>query len=122
MSQFIVLKLPSFSDLRGSLSVIDSALPFPIVRVYWIYGSDGHVRGGHRHAQTRQALVAVSGQVSICVNDGVHSETVLLDHPSKCLLVEPDDWHTMTFGPGSVLLCFASHPYDRNDYIDTPYE
>ncbi|MFB2604215.1 WxcM-like domain-containing protein [Rhizobium phaseoli] len=28
----------------------------------------------------------------------------------------------MTFGPGSILLVFASHGYDKDDYIDTPYE
>ena len=122
MSQFTVVDLPSHADPRGSLSVLDRILPFPVVRAYWIYGADGQVRGGHRHGVTRQALVAIHGVVSVYVNDGTHEATVSLDHPSKCLLVEPEDWHTMTFGSDSVLLCFASHSYDRSDYIDTPYE
>jgi hypothetical protein len=37
-------------------------------------------------------------------------------------LVEPKDWHTMTFGVGAVLLVMSSQPYDRSEYIDTPYE
>jgi mannose-6-phosphate isomerase-like protein (cupin superfamily) len=122
MSHFALLMLPTFTDPRGDLTVLDGALPFVPVRTYWIYGADGQTRGGHRHTHTRQALVAVNGAVSIYMNDGVTSETVVLDKPGKCLLVEPKDWHTMTFGPGSVLLVMSSHHYDRSEYIDTPYE
>jgi hypothetical protein len=56
------------------------------------------------------------------MNDGVSVDHLVLDHPGQCLLVEPKDWHTMTFGPNSVLLVMSSHPYDRSEYIDTPYE
>lgn len=122
MSHFTTLNLPTFTDARGSLSVLEGALPFNVVRTYWIYGADGQTRGGHRHTYTRQALVAVSGTVSVYMNDGVTEETVELLHPGQCLLVDPKDWHTMTFGPGSVLLVLSSHPYDRSEYIDTPYE
>lgn len=122
MAHFTILSLPTFTDVRGTLTVLESALPFSVVRSYWIYGADGHVRGGHRHTYTRQALVALSGTVSMYMNDGITSETIELSHPSQCLLVEPKDWHTMTFGPGAVLLVMSSHPYDRKEYIDTPYE
>lgn len=122
MTHFAVLNLPTFTDPRGVLTVLEGALPFSVVRTYWIYGADGQTRGGHRHTRTRQALIAVSGTVSIYMNDGVTADTVELNHPSKCLLVEPKDWHTMTFGPGSVLLVMSSHFYDRSEYIDTPYE
>ena len=122
MTHFTILNLPTFTDSRGSLSVLEGALPFTALRTYWIYGAEGQTRGGHRHTHTRQALVAVSGTISVFMNDGVTSDTVELNHPSQCLLVEPKDWHTMTFGPGSVLLVMSSHPYDRSEYIDTPYE
>ncbi|OWY27306.1 sugar 3,4-ketoisomerase [Herbaspirillum robiniae] len=122
MTYFTVLNLPTFTDSRGSLTVLQDSLPFEVVRTYWIYGANGETRGGHRHIHTRQALIAVSGKVSIYMNDGVTTDTVDLDHPSKCLLVEPKDWHTMTFDTGAVLLVMSSHPYDRSEYIDTPYE
>ncbi len=121
-SHFTTLNLPTFTDPRGALTVLEQALPFDVVRTYWIYGADGQTRGGHRHTHTRQALIAMSGQVSIYMNDGVTQETVKLSQPNQCLLVEPKDWHTMTFGPGSILLVMSSHPYDRSEYIDTPYE
>lgn len=122
MPHFTVLSLPTFSDPRGSLTVLERALPFDVVRTYWIYEADGETRGGHRHTYTRQALCALSGEVSMYMNDGVTEEVILLNHPSKCLLVEPKDWHTMTFGKNAVLLVMSSHPYDRDEYIDTPYE
>lgn len=122
MSHFLILSLPTFHDSRGSLTVLEKALPFNVVRIYWIFGSDGQTRGGHRHSHTRQALIAVSGKVTMYMNDGVIEETLVLDHPSKCLLVEPKDWHTMTFADNAVLLVMSSHPYNRGEYIDTPYE
>jgi len=122
LTHFAILDLPTFSDPRGALTVLDGALPFLIKRTYWIYGADGQVRGGHRHQKTRQALIAITGSVSIYMNDGVVSDNIVLDSPSRCLLVEPKDWHTMTFCPGSVLLVMSSHPYDRSEYIDTKYD
>lgn len=121
MSNFKVIELPRFGDDRGVLTVVDRVLPFPAERLYWIHGVEGQVRGGHRHHKTRQGLIAISGTVSIYLNDGSNSATVMLDAPHKCLVVEPEDWHTMTFTNGSVLLVLASHPYDVNDYIDQPY-
>jgi hypothetical protein len=121
-SHFPIIYLPTFSDPKGVLTVMEKKLPFTVFRIFWIYGADGQTRGGHRHAHTRLALVALGGEVSIYLNDGLVSETVGLTAPNQCLLVEPKDWHTMTFGVGAVLLVMASHPYDRGDYIDTPYE
>ena len=122
MSHFAILNLPTFDDTRGSLTVLEKALPFEVVRSYWIYGADGQTRGGHRHMYSRQALVAVCGTVTMYMNDGVTEETLVLDHPSKCLLVEPKDWHTMSFAYNAVLLVMSSQPYHRGEYIDTPYE
>ncbi|QHE83770.1 sugar 3,4-ketoisomerase [Hydrogenophaga sp. BPS33] len=121
MSHFQLLKLPTFTDPRGALTVMEGSLPFPVVRSYWIYGADGQTRGGHRHRHTQQALVAVAGSVTIYMNDGQQTENIRLESPGDCLLVQPKDWHTMTFGPGSVLLVMSSHSYDRSEYIDEPY-
>lgn len=121
MTPFVLLDLPTFTDSRGSLTVLDRTLPFTVVRSYWIYDADGQVRGGHRHRHTRQALVAVKGTVIIYMNDGITEDSIVLERPGKCLLVEPKDWHTMTFGAGAVLLVMSSHPYDLGEYIDEPY-
>jgi hypothetical protein len=122
VSNFKIFQLPTFSDERGVLTVLEKVLPFKVVRIYWIYGADGQTRGGHRHLQTRQALIALHGHISIYMNDGIAQEMVELIHPNQCLLVDTKDWHTMSFGPGSILMVLSSHFYDRNDYIDKPYE
>jgi mannose-6-phosphate isomerase-like protein (cupin superfamily) len=121
MSHFTILSLPTFADARGGLTVLDRALPFDIKRTYWIYDAAGQTRGGHRHHRTRQALIAIAGSITIYMNDGHAIENIVLDSPGKCLLVEPKDWHTMTFGQGSVLLVMASRSYDQSDYIDEAY-
>ena len=121
MSEFKVIQLPEFRDARGQLVVMQQALPFPPQRVFWISGADGQTRGGHRHHITRQALVAMAGSVAVLMHDGKHLETIVLDRPSQCLLVEPDDWHTMTFAAGAILLVLASAPYDVHDYVDEDY-
>lgn len=121
MSTFRVIDLPTFRDSRGELVPLQDALPFEVRRMFWIFGADGHTRGGHRHHVNRQALVAMAGSVSVLMHDGRRRETIVLDHPNRCLIVEPDDWHTMTFGPGAVLLVFASARYDVADYIDEDY-
>lgn len=122
MSHFNVLKLPTFMDSRGSLTVLERVVPFEVNRVYWIYDADGQTRGGHRHAYTRQAMIAIKGIVSIYMNDGIADETIILNCPYQCLLVEPKDWHTMSFSNNAILLVISSHPYDRSEYIDEPYE
>lgn len=121
MSEFKTLDLPAFADSRGRLTVMQKALPFEAKRVFWIDGADGQTRGGHRHHTTRQALVAIVGRVVVFMDDGRHQAEIVLDRPNICLLVEPDDWHTMAFGPGAILLVFASQPYDVKDYIDQRY-
>jgi dTDP-4-dehydrorhamnose 3,5-epimerase-like enzyme len=122
MERITLLDLPTFSDHRGSLTVLEQVIPFQIVRTYWIYGAGGQTRGGHRHHVTRQALVAITGTVTVFMNDGVEHGSIGLSKPSQCLLIEPKDWHTMTFGEGAVLLVMASHPYNRSDYIEKDYE
>jgi hypothetical protein len=122
MSAFVQVKLKSVADERGMLVVAQQAFGFDIRRVFWILGGPLRIRGEHRHHVTRQAFVAVVGSVEIRLDDGVHTATVVLDSPANSLLVEPDDWHSMHFSEGAVLLVFASHDYDPDDYIYEPYE
>ena len=116
-----IIELPTFSDERGSLTVVEKLLPFDIKRFYYIYDVS-FKRGGHRHHKSIQALIALNGSCEIYVNDGEDEKLFLLDTPNKCLIVEPQDWHTMDkFSQGSILLVFASEYYDVDDYIDEEY-
>ncbi len=116
-----IIKIPTFEDEKGFLTVMEDILPFQIKRSYWIYGADKKIRGGHRHKITRQALIALSGTVDLKTNDGTKESFYTLDDPSKCIIIEPEDWHTMYFKNKSVLLVFASEKYDKSDYIYSAY-
>ena len=116
-----IIKIPTYSDERGLLTVMEDILPFEIKRVYWIYGADEKIRGGHRHKITQQALVAITGSVDLKINNGKQEFSYILDDPAKCIIIEPEDWHTMYFKNNAVLIVFASHKYEKSDYIDSSY-
>ncbi len=121
MPQLLTLK--THSDNRGSLSVMDDhEIPFLIKRIFYIYNVDDSKRGGHRHHKTSQALICITGSCSIECYNGKEKTTYLLDHPKKCLIVYPEDWHIMeNFSHNTVLLVLASHYYDKDDYIFEQY-
>ena len=118
-----LLELNSFHDSRGSLSVIEKIIPFEIRRVFYIYNVDESERGKHRHHKTIQAAICVSGSCLIQTDNGIFKESYLLDKPDKCLILYPEDFHTMSsFSNGAVLLVLASEYFDKDDYIYQPYE
>ena len=121
-----LLNLKTHHDSRGNLTVIDNLrkeLPFTVKRVFYIYEVDKSIRGGHRHKKTYQAAICLNGSCVISNNDGEKEEVFLLDNPSKCLILKPNDWHVMSrFSGNSILLVFASESFDINDYIFEEYD
>ena len=109
--------LPTFKDNRGNLTVLEKELKFPIERIFWIYDSDYKTRGGHRHKKNKQGLISIAGTVKISIENKEGSYSYILNDPSKCLILEPDDWHEMEFSKNSILLVLASMIFDANDYI-----
>ncbi len=117
-----LIDLKTFTDKRGNLTVIEKTIPFDIRRIFYIYGVDSSVRGGHRHKKTIQAAICIQGSCHINNNDGNASSEFVLDKPNKCLILEPKDWHTMdNFTPNAILMVLASEYFDQNDYIFEPY-
>lgn len=117
-----IINLKTHSDKRGNLTVIENQLPFSINRIFYIYGVDDSIRGGHRHKTTYQAAVCLNGSCIVSNNDGEKKEDFLLNNPNKCLILEPKDWHEMhNFTPDAVFIVFASTKFDINDYIYEKY-
>jgi hypothetical protein len=114
------IRLTTIAENRGTLTVVEKGVPFPVKRIFYTYNvPPGTVRGGHGHKRTRIALVAAAG---VCVVSGFsltgEAWTYRLDDPSRCLVLEPGDWHRMAFEKaGTVLICFASEEYDPDDYV-----
>jgi dTDP-4-dehydrorhamnose 3,5-epimerase-like enzyme len=116
-----LIEIKTITDQRGSLNVIEGTrqVPFPIRRVFYMYDVPAHSsRGGHGHKKNRQALICLSGSCEVIVNTAENEQVFRLDHPAKCLLLEPSDWHVMReFSFQAVLMVLASEYYDAQDYI-----
>src|SRR4030042_5833565 len=113
-----LIDLKTFSDKRWNLTVIEKIIPFEIKRIFYIYGVDDSVRGSHRHHKTIQAAICLKGSCVVSNNDGNIKEEFYLAKPSKCLLIEPADWHKMHhFTKDAILMVLASEYFDPNDYI-----
>jgi dTDP-4-dehydrorhamnose 3,5-epimerase-like enzyme len=118
-----IISLKTFTDSRGNLTVIENALPFQIKRIFYIYGVDSSVRGGHRHRKTIQAAICIKGRCKIYNNDSEREEVFSLDKPHKCLILDCRDWHKMyDFSKNAILMVLASEIFDESDYIFEGYD
>jgi UDP-2-acetamido-3-amino-2,3-dideoxy-glucuronate N-acetyltransferase len=108
-------------DLRGSLVATDFSgdLPFMPRRAYVV--SDvptKNVRGEHAHRVCEQFLLCLVGSVSCVVGNAETRQEFRLDRPDIGLYIPPMTWGTQyNYSPDSLLLVFASHEYDADDYI-----
>ena len=116
-----MLKFDIKGDERGSLIALESLknIPFEIKRVYYIFGNKNNVRRGfHAHKNLQQVLIAVSGSCKILLDDGTNKQEVLLDSPSKGLLIKNCVWREMfDFSSDCVLMVLANEVYEESDYI-----
>jgi acetyltransferase-like isoleucine patch superfamily enzyme/dTDP-4-dehydrorhamnose 3,5-epimerase-like enzyme len=108
-------------DLRGSLSAgeFSSQIPFVPKRYFLVFDVPGKdVRGEHAHRRCEQFLVAIRGSLSVVVDDGKHSEEIVLDAPNVGLYLPPMVWAVQyKYSTDAMLLVFASDHYDPGDYI-----
>lgn len=123
-ADFGLIKLPEAVDERGCLCVVDpksSGFPFDIKRVFWIYGvPSGRTRGEHAHHTCAEVLVPLCGHFTAHVTDGRHSADFVMDNRAEGLYIPPMAWCSFTdFSDDCVCLCLASHPYDKEGYINT---
>ncbi len=108
-------------DERGMLVALEyeKECPFPIKRVYYMYGTKKNVRRGyHSHKNLQQLLICINGSCKIHLDDGEEIKEVILDTPQKGLYLGNGIWREMyDFTPDAVLMALASELYDEKDYI-----
>ena len=115
-------ELDTFSSERGNLTVFENIIPGTIQRIFYIYQAGQAPRAGHRHHRAWNALICLNGTCRVYNNNGREEETFWLTDPRQCLVLEPEDWHTMDeFSEGAILLVISNELYDQNDYIHEPY-
>jgi UDP-2-acetamido-3-amino-2,3-dideoxy-glucuronate N-acetyltransferase len=114
-------QLPAFEDIRGRLVAAEmaEALPFVPARFFLVHAvPSSEVRGEHAHRRCEQFLVCVKGSVHVLADDGSTRQEIILDRPEIGIHIKPLVWGTQyKYSADAVLLVFASHPYDADDYI-----
>ncbi|MDO5980112.1 sugar 3,4-ketoisomerase [Flavivirga spongiicola] len=115
-----VLIIPKIKDPRGNLAVIEKDIvPFKIKRVYYLFDiPSGSYRGGHAHKELSQFVIALSGSFEVVLKDREKTKRVILNSPTKGLLITPGIWRELeNFSSGAVCLVVASDIYKEEDYI-----
>ena len=113
----------SFSDDKSCGGVVfaegERDIPFEIKRVYCVLGAQAETqRGYHAHKKNYQLLFCPYGAIEIIVDDGIDRETVVLDSPTKGLILYPCLWREMIWKKDDSVLCVAaSEFYDAKEYI-----
>ena len=113
-----IVDVPTFTDERGAISVLDKELPFQVKRVFWLHHFlEGKDRGAHALLDSSEIMVAVHGSFVVDLDDTVNQISVLLDDPSKGLMIRPGIWfRTHSYKEDGVSLILAEEEYARNKY------
>ncbi len=114
----IVIDVPTFTDERGAISVLDKELPFQVRRVFWLHHiQEGKDRGAHALLDSSEIMVAVHGSFIVDLDDTVNKTSVLLDDPSKGLTIRPGVWfRAHSYKEDGVSLILAEEEYARDKY------
>ncbi|WP_460915221.1 sugar 3,4-ketoisomerase [Spirosoma areae] len=114
--------LKTFTSDTGNLTVFENIIPGVIQRVFYIYEAGITARAGHRHHRAWHALICLSGSCQVYSCNGKQETIFRLRSPRQCLVLAPEDWHTMAeFSEDAILLVVSNEPYDKEDYIYEPY-
>lgn len=123
-AQNSIVKLLDFKclgDDRGSLVSLEGMknIPFDVKRIYYIFNTkDGVARGFHAHKALKQVAIAVKGSCRFLLDDGKKQESVVLNSPTKGILIDSCVWREMhDFSHDCVLMVLASEHYDESDYL-----
>lgn len=116
-----MIPVPTFVNPLGKLGVIEGkdTFPFPIKRVYFLHHiPEGAVRGSHAHKKLNQLIIALSGRVTVTLDDGIDAKDFELESAEVALTVPPGYWRTLTnFSEGATALVLASEEFTPTDYI-----
>lgn len=114
-------RFKSVQDMRGDLSVgeFPKDIPFEPKRYFLVFNVPSEkTRGEHAHHKCHQFLICVKGSCAVVADDGESRCEVLLDSPNKGVYLPPLTWGIQyKYSSDAVLLVFASHQYEAEDYI-----
>ena len=108
--------LPEYIDELLALEIARITQPERYFLVFNVPSES--TRGEHAHFECHQFLICVKGSCSVIVNDGHSEAEVKLGSSNVGLYIPPLIWGVQyNYTSDAVLLVFASHVYDPDDYI-----
>ncbi len=111
------------ADARGSLTVgeVPTEIPFAPRRYFAVFDVPSmELRGEHAHKKCQQFLICLHGSCRVLLDDGAQRCEVILDRPDMGVYMPEMIWGTQyRYSRDAVLLVFASHAYDAEDYLRT---
>lgn len=112
--------IPASKNL-GQMSFFEfqDDIDFLIKRIYYITNVQaGCVRGFHAHKELKQILFCPYGNIELTLEDQDGIQTIVLDDPSKAVVLYPCVWRKMKWLVSDSVLCVAaSDCYSESDYI-----
>ena len=112
---------PVMDDIRGKLTVgeFERDIPFRPKRYFMVFDVPSReTRGEHAHRECHQFLICIRGSCVAVADDGKVREEIRLDRCNRGLHLPPMVWGTQfQYSSDAILLVFASHHYDPDDYI-----
>ena len=114
----VLIDVPTFTDERGAISVMDKELPFQVRRVFWLHHIfEGKDRGAHALLDSSEIMVAIHGSFVVDLDDAENKISILLEDPSKGLMIRPGVWfRTHSYKEDGVSLILAEEKYSRDKY------
>lgn len=115
----VLIDVPTYTDERGAISVMDRELPFNVRRVFWLHHIvEGKDRGAHALLDSSEIIVAIHGSFVVDLDDTETKTSIVLDDPSKGLIIRPGIWfRTHSYKDDGVSLILAEEEYARDKYI-----
>ncbi len=118
-----IIQIQRIKDRQdGDLFVaeLEKNIPFLIKRFFFVNipNRKGVQRGFPAHKHFRQVVFCLNGSFRLHLDDGKTQQDIMMNDPSRGVLLGTRLWHTMThFSFPCTLLVLASHLYDEDDYI-----
>jgi len=113
------INIPTFSDERGDLSVMElkNFIDWEVKRIYYAT-STKKMRGGHAFIGEKKLYVCAQGSMVGKFHDGESWQEIALNGPGEGVQVGGLCWREFDgFSEGAVLLCVSNLNYESEKYI-----
>eukprot|EP00929_Paragymnodinium_shiwhaense_P058600 TRINITY_DN29352_c0_g2_i1.p1 TRINITY_DN29352_c0_g2~~TRINITY_DN29352_c0_g2_i1.p1 ORF type:complete len:167 (-),score=42.17 TRINITY_DN29352_c0_g2_i1:147-647(-) len=109
------------ANFRGNLVPWDDVVPFEATRTNCIYDVPrGTIRGLHGHQIVHELCIAMSGSMTVVVEDYTGQKEMHISSPEEAAYIAPDTWITLKdFAPGTVLIVLCSGEFDPAEVVRT---